>query len=189
MRLKGGNGRFKDVPAAAHDGNRGSMYAQLIRYLVPNAWTSSCQQRHLPLQHVSLEGGLHCHAFLWMWVPVEKKARFFVFFVTLEMAKDEIKTYLQGNMRIGVDFGSRQSRILIVSWELRGPLQSPRITWSNTWKWKLTEAIVEIPANICCHVFIILLRVTLHIEGVNTAFQRDYIVLVVNIIFLLLIII
>ena len=58
--LKSWNGGIKDVSATTHNSNGGSMFAQLMRNLISNSWSSSSQQGHLTLQYAFLEWRLHC---------------------------------------------------------------------------------------------------------------------------------
>lgn len=52
------DGGVEDVPAAAHDSNGGSMFAELGGYLKTDTGAAASQQSYLPLHHIALEGRL-----------------------------------------------------------------------------------------------------------------------------------
>lgn len=52
------DGGVEDVPAAAHDSNGGSMFAELGGYLKTDTRPATSQQSYLPLHHIALEGRL-----------------------------------------------------------------------------------------------------------------------------------
>lgn len=53
------HGGVKDLLAATHDGDGGSMEPKLGGYLEPNSRSSSCEKGHFPFQYICFERWLH----------------------------------------------------------------------------------------------------------------------------------
>ncbi|KAL0909390.1 hypothetical protein M5K25_020254 [Dendrobium thyrsiflorum] len=61
LRLEGLDGGDKDLKAAAHDGDGGTVLPELHGDVEADTGSASCHERYLPLENVLFERRLHCH--------------------------------------------------------------------------------------------------------------------------------